>query len=84
MNIKIMEIGKCKNFEHCYQADCEDCPGMPPVGYGKTPEEAVAALFYLLLFDKTGGPDSKNWIEYIKFGEPIIINGKMWEDPMKG
>jgi hypothetical protein len=83
MKIQILEITEGRNFEHCYQADCQDCPGSPPVGYGKTKEEAVAALFYQFLFGHTGGPHSHSWLDFIKFGEPIVINGKIWENPVR-
>lgn len=83
MNIEIIKIEKCKNFDPCFQADCKDCPGSPPVGYGTTKEESLAALFYNLMFDTTGGANSNYWMKYIKFGEPIIINGKRWENPTR-
>lgn len=83
MKIKIIEIEKSRNFDACFQADCEDCPGMPPVGYGKTKEEAMAALFYQLMFGNTGGPDPVSWLSFIKLEDPIVINEKMWENPIK-
>lgn len=84
MNIEIIKI-KCG----CYQADCKDCPGTPPVGYGKTKIEALIALFYLLMFDKpnaikSSGYDlNKSWLPYINQTDPIIVNGKIWKDPIK-
>lgn len=83
MNIEYRRINEGFNFTECWQADCKDCPGTPPVGYGKTREEALAALFYLMMFDSTCGPNPSNWLKYIKKGEPIVIDGKMWEDPNK-
>ena len=79
MKIKFIKI---KN--KFYQADCEDCPGAPPVGYGKTKEAALAALFYCLMFDNAGGQnDPHNWLCYIKQDEPITINNKLWKNPWK-
>lgn len=83
MNIEYRKIEKGVNFEECWQADCKDCPGTPPVGYGKTREEALAALFYLMMFSNTGGSNPSNWLKYIERGEPIVIDGKIWEDPNK-
>ena len=90
MKIEVIKIdsGLKKGF---FQADCKDCPGSPPVGYGKTKVEAMAALFYLLMFDRPGpaypGPMphrfENSWLPYIKVGEPIVINGKMWKNPCK-
>lgn len=48
-----------------YRADCKDLPGMPPVGEGKTKEEAVASLFYRILFCSA---DETKWTRYIKSG----------------
>ena len=83
MNIEIIHINKDNNFDECFQADCEDCPGSPPVGYGKTREEAVAALFFLMMFGSTRGPSPTNWLKYIKQDEPIVIDGKVWKNPCK-
>lgn len=83
MKIKIMEYGGY------YNADCEDCPGSPPCGWGKTKEEAMAALFYSLMFERPYVIQNKpftfddTWLKYIKMGEPIIINETVWEDPLK-
>ena len=77
MNI---EITKVNDY---FMADCRDCPGTPPIGFGDTKEEAVAALFYVMTFGSTGGPHPSNWLKYIREGEPIIINGKQWEDPTR-
>ena len=66
-----------------YRADCLDCPGTPPVGLGRTKVEALAALFYVMLFDSTDGSESKNWTQYINKNEPIIINGKLWNRDFK-
>jgi hypothetical protein len=46
-----------------YRADCKDLPGMPPVGEGGTKEEAVASLFYRLLFCSA---DGTQWTRFIK------------------
>lgn len=34
-----------------WRADCKDLPGTPPVGIGRTQEEAVAMLFAKLLIE---------------------------------
>ena len=67
MNIKIEQ-----QSDH-YRADCLDFPGSPPVGIGRTPELAVAALFWQAMFS------SENWLRYIKRDEPIIINEELWK-----
>jgi len=55
----------------------------PPVGLGDTPEMAVACLFYRMLFENAGGYNNPHpWIDSIKKGEPIIVNGKMWDWPL--
>lgn len=46
-----------------YRADCLDLPGTPPVGEGKTKEEAVASLFYRILFCSA---DETKWTRYVK------------------
>ena len=82
MNIKIIKV------DGGFQADCKDCPGSPPVGCGKTKEEAVAALFFVLMFNRPHpkpGPFphslDDSWLTYIKQSAPITINEKVWEDP---
>ena len=81
MNIEIVKL------ESGYQADCKDCPGSPPVGYGETEVEAVTALFYMLMFSQPGSKEfyplklEHSWLTYIKRGEPIVINGKTWKYP---
>jgi len=74
-----MRIDVEKNDDH-YRADCKDLPGSPPVGLGSTPEMAVACLFWRMLFEKTGGPNNRTWIEFIK-KDPIIVNGETWDWP---
>lgn len=67
-----------------YRADCLDLPGTPPVGLGETPEMAVACLFYRMMFESPGGPNSYQryrWFDSIEKGEPIIVNDKMWSYP---
>ena len=59
-----------------YRADCLDLPGSPPCGDGKTELMALAALMYQLIFDRA-------WQDYIKYGEPITINGKAWKNPFR-
>lgn len=68
-------------FGHGYSADCLDLPGSPPVGHGSTPEMALAALFYQILFDNTGGMNPKSWSSYIKRDDPIVINSVVWSYP---
>ena len=68
-----MKIDIEKSNDH-YRADCKDLPGSPPVGLGDTPEEAVACLFWRILFEG-------NWHTYIPKDEPIIVNGKKWDWP---
>lgn len=46
-----------------YKADLEDLPGSPPVGIGKTPEEAVAVLFFTLISQGIG------WIRHVSLLE---------------
>lgn len=75
-----MKIDIEKSADH-FRADCKDLPGSPPVGLGDTPEMAVACLFWRLLFEKTGGPHSRCWVELIKRDEPIVVNGKTWKWP---
>lgn len=76
MNIEITQ-----SVDH-YRADCKNLPGTPPVGLGDTPEMAVAALFWHILFEPIGGsrPDER-WTKYIKKDEPIVVNGKTWAWP---
>lgn len=76
-----MKIKIEKQSDH-YRADCLDLPGSPPVGVGRTPELAVSALFYLMLFDRPGpASDTRNWACYIKRDEPIIVNDEVWSYP---
>ncbi len=42
MNIKVSRFNRTGDHKFC--ADCTDLPGSPPVGYGKTPEEAIGSL----------------------------------------
>ena len=70
---------KLEKVENAWRADCLDLPGAPPCGEGKTPEMALACLFYLMNFEKT--KDDANWFQYIKKG-PIYINEKIWEHPL--
>lgn len=72
-----MKINIEKNGEE-YRADCEDLPGMPPVGVGISPELAMAHLFWLILFDDSDGDDPQGWSEFVKRDEPIIVNGVKW------
>jgi hypothetical protein len=83
MKIEIINVKSEKKRGNCFQADLKDCPGSPPVGYGKTKEEAVAALFFVLMFNGTCGLHPVNWLSYVRQDEPIIINGKMWKNPVK-
>jgi hypothetical protein len=53
-----------------YRADCKDLPGAPPVGEGKTKEEAVASLFYRLLFNHA---DGTYWTRYIKSDTFFVV-----------
>lgn len=64
-----------------YTADCLDLPGSPPVGNGKTKELAMACLFYLMKFESPHVGSDRTWFDYIKLGEPITVNGVMWEQP---
>jgi hypothetical protein len=77
--VVLMKIKVEKQPDH-YRADCLDLPGSPPVGVGRTPELAVAALFYLMHFDKPS-VHADNWMKYIKLDEPIIINDEVWSYP---
>lgn len=49
-------IRKQKN---AFIADLNDLPGSPPVGWGGTPEQAVASLFLALI------SDFETWGKYI-------------------
>ena len=75
-----MKIEIVKSEDH-YRADCKDLPGSPPVGLGSTPEMAVAHLFWRMLFEETGGPNSYRWSSYVRKEEPIIVNRKKWDWP---
>ncbi len=68
MNISLTKV------QGGYRADCTDLPGMPPCGDGKNKRMAIACLFYRMLFD-----NGTTWFQYIKRGEPIIIDGERWE-----
>lgn len=72
------------NIEHSvdhYRADCKELPGSPPVGVGETPEMAVACLFWRLLFENTGGPNNRKWVDLLEQHEQIVVNGKVWDWP---
>lgn len=80
MNIEITE-----QSDH-YRADCKDFPGSPPVGIGRTPELAVAQLFWSAMFTDVHGISClptypNNWISRLKRDEPIIVNGETWKYP---
>jgi hypothetical protein len=63
MNVKVDRLTST-----LYQADCIDCPGSPPVGYGATEAEAVLALVHGLI----GRPE--RWEQY--FAVTPTLNGK--------
>lgn len=63
MKIKIEKSGKF------YIADFTELPGSPMTGEGKTPEMALACLFYRY---------GEQIPERLK-GKPIEINGVLWE-----
>lgn len=58
-----------------YRADLIDLPGTPPVGLGRTPELAVACLWWTCMREST------KWLEYINLSKPIIVNGETWDWP---
>jgi hypothetical protein len=78
MNIKI------EKSSGGYRADCLDLSGSPPVGTGKTKEMAVACLFYLMLFSSPCVGNSRKWTDCIAHGEPIMINGEVWNHIYEG
>lgn len=75
MKIKIEE-----GSDH-YRADCVDLPGSPPIGLGKTPELAMAHLFWMMLFSRTGGNYNELWHNFVEQQDPITVNGVEWELP---
>ena len=78
---------KLKKIKGGYYADCEDLPGTPPCGTGRTKVDAVLCLLYRMMFDRPWSymmPTEKHsfdrsWLSYIKKG-PIVVNGKLWKD----
>jgi hypothetical protein len=70
MNVKIYSRRKR------YYADLEGLPGSPPIGDGRTPQEAVACLFARLV-GMNG--EQTEWFNYVD-KNTLFINGKPWED----
>lgn len=62
MKVKITKIPLKKKTE--YQADLLDLPGIPWIGRGFTPQEAVVTLFYRILHDPV-----VDWRKYIDFSK---------------
>lgn len=56
-------IIKIEKSEEGYRADLKDLPGTPSIGRGKTPEEAVAALFFVLI------SEGIEWIRHVSLLE---------------
>lgn len=68
-----MKIG-IRAYEHkdgtIYRADLKDLPGSPPCGEGKTKEEAIAKLFYMILH-----PDERtDWRVYIDWSSVNVCD----------
>lgn len=74
-----MRIEVSQSEDH-WRADCLNLSGSPPVGLGDSPEMAVACLFWRMLFEPTGGPNSRPWTTFLK-REPIVVNGRLWDWP---
>lgn len=78
-----MKIKLEKQKKGYYTADCLDLPGSPPIGTGKTKELAMACLFYLMKFEFPQVGSDRTWFDYIKMGEPIVVNDVVWDHPKR-
>lgn len=63
-----------------WRADLLDLPGTPPVGLGRTEALAVACLFWRLMYESTGGSDTRPWLDSVE-KSPIIVNDEIWHWP---
>ncbi len=62
-----------------YCADCKDCPGSPPVGYGRTKAEAIGNLVIGLSLDKVWekyiqAPLEVEFVPYVKSANKKVVN----------
>lgn len=69
MKIKLYKIKDKEGF--LYRAEVMELPGSPPVGMAKTKHEAIAELFYNLIFDYP----NPGWIKMIKPNYELIEEG---------
>lgn len=68
-------IKRDKKEAEVFIADCIDLPGSPPVGYGRSRQEALLYLLYALLVSST---QETNWLEFLKKDEPLMVNNTPW------